>query len=139
MPGDHDNDEPQDAGEVLELHLRLNPHGDWRVVHPGSGTRASGHNLRLALTCLAERTERRTPIALTQPGHVLSFEIPSARFQAIVDDVWARSCACDELAQAVTIVHEDRLQLCTEDMATLLRVTPTEVRDAFAAGRQTGD
>lgn len=136
MPGDHDNDDPHEVGDVLELHLRLSPHGDWRVVHPVSGTRASGHNLRLALTCLAEQTGRTTPIALTHPDLLLNFELPSARFQTIVNDVWARSGACDDLVGAVTIIREDRLQLCTEDVAALLRITKTEVRDAFTAAEQ---
>jgi hypothetical protein len=133
VAAEDDEASAHETKDVIELHLRFRPHGDWQVDHAATEARASGHNLRLALMSLAERTTRGTPVDLTHPTVVVNFEIPSARFQAIVDDVWARSCACDELEQAVTIVREDRLQLCTEDLAILLRVTPSEVRDAFAS------
>jgi len=139
VPAYQDDDDPPDGRTRLELHLRLSAHGDWRVDHAVTRTRASGHNLRLALTCLAERAGRPAPIALTDPDLLLNFEIPSARFQTIVNDLWARSCACDDLVGAVTIIREDRLQLCTEDVAALLRVTKTEVRDAFTATEQIRD
>jgi hypothetical protein len=135
VAAEHYEESVRNARDVVELHLRLHPHGGWQVDYPTRHARASSHNLRLALTNLAKEAGRRTPIDLNGSTVVVHFEVSNARFQAIIDDVWGRSCACDELERAVTIVREDRLQLCTEDLATLLRVTPSEVRDAFATAR----